>query len=39
MEYYESGEYQREFLQTTSIVVEDWNDYITISIVYSPSKL
>jgi len=35
--HYEIGKYQREFLQATNIVVEDWNDS-TISAVYSPPK-
>jgi hypothetical protein len=36
--HYEIGKYQREFLQATSIVVEDWNGYITTSAVYSIPK-
>jgi len=36
--YYEISKYQREFLQVTSIVVEDRNDYITISTIYSRLK-
>jgi len=29
--HYEIGKYQREFLQTINIVIQDRNDYITIS--------
>jgi len=35
---YEIGKFQREFLQATSMVVEDRNDCITISATYSPPK-
>jgi len=31
----EIGKYQREFLQIISIVIENWNDCITISAIYS----
>jgi hypothetical protein len=37
-QYYETDKYQREYLQVTSIVIEDWNGCITISIVYSLLK-
>jgi len=36
--YYEIGKYQKEFLQTIKIVLEDWYGYIIISTVYSPPK-
>jgi len=38
IKYYEIGKFQREFLQATSIVVEDRNSYITISAIYSPKS-
>jgi hypothetical protein len=37
IKHYEIGKYQREYLQVTSIVVEDRNSCITIS-AYSPPK-
>jgi hypothetical protein len=33
IKHYEIGKYQREYLQVTSIVVEDRNDCIVISVV------
>jgi len=36
--HYKIGKYQREYLQATNVAVEDWNDYITITDIYSPSK-
>jgi len=38
IKYYEINKYQRDFLQTTSVMVETWNGCITISVVYSPRK-
>jgi len=35
---YEISKFQREFLQATSIVIEDQNICITISAIYSPPK-
>jgi len=35
MRYYEIGKYQREFLQSTNVVVKAWNGWIIISVVYS----
>jgi len=32
IKHYEIGKFRREFLQATSIIVEDWNDCITISV-------
>jgi len=35
---YEIDKFQKEFLQGTSNVVEDWNDCTTISTMYSLPK-
>jgi len=32
--HYEIDKFQKEFLQATSIMIEDWNSCITISTIY-----
>ena len=36
--HHEADKYKEEYIQATSVVVEDWAGYITISAIYSPPK-
>lgn len=38
IKHYELQKYEKEYLQATSVVVEDWIGTITISALYSPPK-
>lgn len=38
IKHYEIQKYERDFLQATSIVVEDWNGPITFSAIYCPPR-
>lgn len=38
LKHYEIPKYERDYLQATSIIVEDWNGPITFSAIYCPPK-